>query len=171
MELHHLKIKLGQFEFEASGSEEQVQQQFNQFAKLVESQKPNAGAGGGNGTGETKLEAGKTSGRLARLFTASGEKLILSVKPKTAPDGLLVLLLGYKEVKEIEPVPVTALLQGLKLSGFTVERMDEVTPTLTPQNAEMINKTGKRNASKYRLTAIGAQRAAQLSQELLDTLA
>jgi hypothetical protein len=173
METHRLKIKLGQFEFEAEGSEQQVQQQFDQFAKLVESQKKgsatNPATPDNNGDNGAPLDA-KPYGPLGLIFRVDGEKLVLAVRPKTASDAMLVLLAGYKAIKKAEPVAVSALLQGIKLSGFTVDRMDEVTPTLTPKDAELIMKIGQRNASKYRLTAVGAMRAEQLIQELLVML-
>jgi hypothetical protein len=171
METHRLKMRIGAHEFEAEGTEEAIDRRLEAFKELVamatipsrsESHHPSASSltNGGNPPPH------KESNPLAPIFNVTGKPMTLTALPSTPADGLLLLLLGHRSFNGNDQVPVSELLSGLKTSGFSVERMDDITPRLLEEH--LILKNGKRNASKYRLTTTGAQRADVLAGELIE---
>jgi hypothetical protein len=172
METHRLKMRIGPHEFEAEGTEEAIDKRLEAFKELIAltsdrrnpQAKPNAtnATTAPQGNGATNQNENSP---LARIFDTTATPMTLTALPSSVGDGLLLLLHGHRHIKGIGQVSVSELLAGLRTSGFSIVRMDDITPRLLAEN--MILKIGKRNASKYRLTNIGAQRADAIADELL----
>jgi hypothetical protein len=84
-------------------------------------------------------------------------------------DGMLLILLGHKELRNKELVSADELLYGMKQSGFAIERTDR----LAGQAKELgyLTKTGIRRGTEYRLTNPGFVRAKAVADRQLANVA
>ncbi len=172
MENSKLKIKIGTHEFEAEGSEETVQKQYQMFLEAVK------GAPAASPIPAGKLEQAPESndvnGRLARLFRTDGKGITLTARlPESNTrdaDTIILLLYGYKKLKGMESVYAPTLNESLRLSGYSVERVDRaIIPYTTPDNY-LITRAGQKRGTQYRLTNKGETRAKELEEQLLNML-
>lgn len=174
METHRLKMRVGPHEFEAEGTEEAVDRRLETFKQLVaqlgSQSKANPPALIHNCAKASEVgSVAQEQSPLASIFRMEGKTLTLTARPNSREDALLLLLLAHKSLRGTDLVPVSELLAGIKLSGFTVERMDELAPTLVTEN--LLLKIGQRNGSKYRLTTPGMQQAQTLADSLMENVA
>jgi hypothetical protein len=174
METHRLKMRIGPHEFEAEGTEEAVDRRLDAFKQLIaqfgpqgKANPPPPAQNGAKGReAETPTEEHNP---LSSIFRVEGKAITLTARPSDREDALLLLLLAHKSFRGADLVPVSDLLAGIKLSGFTVERMDDVAPKLVSEN--LLLKIGQRNGSKYRLTTPGTQKAQALAESLMEKVA
>ncbi len=79
-------------------------------------------------------------------------------------DTVLLLLLGYRELRGLGQISALVLNQGLESAGFDDYRLDrEMAPYL---KARLILRSGVGKGSRYRLTTRGVKRAQELIQSL-----
>jgi hypothetical protein len=81
---------------------------------------------------------------------------------------LLLILFGQREMRGNDLVSADELLNGMKQSGFTVDRTDRLAGRA--EAAGLITRAGVRRGTKYRLTNPGVDRAAKAAQQLLGVL-
>jgi hypothetical protein len=175
-----LKLKVGQHEFEAEGEQETVERQLAVWRDLIASPsavQPPASAPPPPAVTPAPTEGQSAFGPLVddrafydRLFHHRGPVVSLTVLP-TGPqreaDAALLLLLGQKVYNGDQPVTGGRLLEGLKLSGLSVERVDRVWGPHTDSN---VIRAGAKRGVKYRLTHPGNARATEIAKELLSKL-
>jgi len=165
-EVHRIKVKFGDAEFEAEGAEDKVQAQYDQFlAALARAvPKPNP---------STPLpqpgtpEALAINGLLGRLFELRADGVVvLKVRPEAVEPADIVglLLLGYRKLKSEESVLATQLLKAARLSGFGYERIDRAAEAYMPT---FIMRGGSRKGTNYTLTTQGVTKAEEIAAQII----
>ena len=124
---HRIKIKLGDAEFEAEGTEELVQSQYEMFLAAMQSRSvaPTPSVAEIKQQDQTPPPA-FTDNLIARIFELRPDDVVaLRALPKGQDkdaDALLLLLYGYKKLKNEEHVLATHLLKASSYSGIPVYR-------------------------------------------------
>ena len=180
-----LRIKASDYELEAEGSRDFVREQYEAFRRLL-------GDGSGKSvlpesrdtvesstapeSPDSPLPGEKTGGpRNAR--PQSFQKLLVwdnriqQVKTTVLPDGpmriadtVLLILLGYRELRGLSQVPALDLNEGLRAAGLDDFRLDrEMAPYLKDR---LVLRSGVGKGSRYRLTTRGVKQAHELVQTL-----
>jgi hypothetical protein len=172
MEIYKLYIKVGPHEFNGEGPEEAVKKSFEDWKSLitstpaVEITKPVPSQSPG-GNGSITLRDGDL---LAKLFLLDEKRGLVTLRilprgDEREADAALLVLLGFRLMKEQDEVLVTQLKPALKQSGCNVDRVDAVVAKY--QREGLINKGGSGKGGKYSLTNSGAEKAAAIAQGLL----
>lgn len=186
MDKLRLRVKASDYELEAEGSRDFLNEQYEAFKQLLEdvAQKPVV-------SGERE-KIDFPSSRDSEVSPLPDEKAAVprSFQPKSfqkllvwddrtqrvastvLPEGptriadtVLLLLLGYRELRGLSQISALLLNQGLRSSGFDDFRLDrEMAPYL---KARLALRSGVGKGSRYRLTTRGVKKA----QELVQTLA
>jgi hypothetical protein len=157
--LHKLRLKFGDHEFEAEGSEAFVLRGLDAFREL----RPGHGAPSPMAP-ERRGDADWDS--LVREESAGGT-LSLRVLPEgrdRQADTVLVLLLAYRRLRGQEEVPVLQLTEGMKRSGSPVARLDRALAAYLRQH--VVLKSGSGKGGRYGLTNRGLKKAAGIAAEL-----
>lgn len=177
MNTHRLKIRIGDAEFEAEGTEETVNQQFEAFKELIQNaprsvSSVRTASSGPAAMPQTLPELDLES--LNRLFfkTKGGKFLSLYVTIQgedRLQKAILLLLYGYRRLLSSEDLPVTTLKDSLEQSGFIVGRIDRVASPLIRE--ALVVKAGKKGkGGRYRLTNLGFTVAETEAKRLLEQM-
>lgn len=182
MEPFRLKLKVGQHEFEAEGDQESVERQLSVWRELIVGPASSAPTlpSPPPGTPSPPVAPGEALSAFGplvddraaydRLFHHRGPVVSLTMLP-TGPqrdaDTALLLLLGQMVYNGDQPVTGARLLEGLKLSGISVLRVDRIWGSHTDIN---VVRAGSKRGVKYRLTHPGSTRAKEIAQELIRKL-
>jgi len=186
MDKLRLRVKASDYELEAEGSRDFLNEQYEAFKQLLGDMTQKSVVSGSRG----KMDF--PSPRDSRLAPLPGEKAGIPPNPQgksfqkllvwndrtqrvtstVLPDGptriadtVLLLLLGYRELRGISHASALDLKQGLRSAGFDDFRLDrEMAPYL---KARLVLRSGVGKGSRYRLTTRGVKQA----QELVQTLA
>lgn len=174
-----LKIKVGEHEFEAAGSPDDVREQYKMFMELVatmgRSPAPLPQIPSNQDTPASELPATTNSASsndaaLPKIMNLEGRVVSMTIRPKSLSDGVMLLMLGHKVLRNSEWTTGAELLDGLKTTGgLAFDRIDRLMEKLNSDGDIII--TGERRAKKYRMTNAGMTRARQLAQDLLDVVA
>jgi hypothetical protein len=172
-ETHKLRIKIGDAEFEAEGSQESIKLQYDAFlAALAATPKsaakppfPWEGQGGGAPDPAANQDQDQLIGK---AYNVDGDKDLVSLKylPKgenREADALLLLLYGYSKLKGAEAVLGTQLLKAARQSGLTLDRVDRH----IAKHDAFLMKGGARKGMKYSLNNQGFVKAAELLKLLM----
>lgn len=182
MEPFRLKLKVGQHEFEAEGEQDVVEKQLAIWRDLIASPSsvaptlpspPTVIAGGAaEGTAVASATPGPESREeLDRLFDHRGPVVsltMLPVGPQREADAALLLLYGqrfYNGAENSGGVTGGRLLEGLRLSGLSVERVDRIWGA---HDGVHVIRAGSKRGVRYRLTHPGLARAREIAQGLLN---
>lgn len=171
---HKLRVRIGDHEFEAEGSEESVERQFALWKEILATAAPKTPAPAlASPPPAVILPPPLPQGGMAtpegldRAFRRDGPIITLSVIPngpnRDADAGLLVLL-GHRLLLTEDNITGTRLLQGLNRSGVSVDRADRMFGDYMPQ---YVIRSGARKAVRYRLTNLGINKAQEVARELL----
>ncbi len=171
MEPYKLNIKVGPHEFHGEGAEESVRRDFEEWKSLISTAE--ASKAGTNKFTNTAPEAGAgeiDQQQLSKLFINDEKKSLVSLKllPQTDDrdgDALLLILLGFKLIRQQEEVSVTDLTPALKQSGCTGDRVDRIASRALSQN--LLHKGGRAKGSRYSLTNSGIEYAKNLSNSMI----
>jgi hypothetical protein len=169
---YKLKIKVGEHEFEAEGPADVVQAQFAAFKDLVSSmavQKPAQDAP----VAEVEKPPGKpdvpanNGGTLPleKVMHTGGRIISLTVHTQSTADAILALLLGQRQFRGNDSVTGAEILDGLRQSGRTVERIDLILNRLSAEGS--VITIGQHRARRYRLTNPGVNRAQEIVRGLI----
>lgn len=165
---HHLKIKLGDAEFEASGDATVVAKQYEEFKAMVAHRanlpppsaaavRPTAAAGAVvTAHGRSRL----TQTVLDAVFRKS-EPLSLTDRPKSDnadADALLILIYGHTEMRGQSDVTAATLANSARQTGINAERVGR---TLGVHNA-LIKVSGARKGTRYALNNPGIAEAERI---------
>ena len=176
MEPFRLKLKVGQHEFEAEGEQESVERQLAVWRELIASPSgsvqppasPPPPYGGVVVTPPTATPTGEDSrAEYDKLFRHDSRVVSLTVLPtgnQRIADACLLLLLGQRVYNGAEQVTGQQIIDGLKQSGVTVERVDR---SWGEHDGVNVLRVGQRRGVKYRMTNPGLARARELARELL----
>lgn len=163
-EIHRIKIKLGDAEFEAEGAEDKVQAQYEQFLALLErvGTKPSAKSPA------SKSASTLDDSRIARLFELRPDGVVvLRLRPEglESADIVALLLYGYRKLKNEESVLATQVLKAARLSGLGIERVDRAAESYVPR---FILPGGARKGTKYTLTMQGVTKAEEVAAQIIE---
>ena len=180
-----LRVKASDYELEAEGSRDFLNEQYEAFKQLLEdvTQKPVASRSRekidipSQRASKTPPLPEKKTVEPLNSQTKSFQKLLVwndrtqRVKSTVLPDGptriadtVLLLLLGYRELRGLNQISALLLNQGLKSAGLDDYRLDrEMSPYL---KAKLVLRSGVGKGTRYRLTTRGVKRAHELVQTL-----
>jgi hypothetical protein len=187
-EILKLRIKANEFEFEAEGATAVVCEQFEAFQKFLSHLPKNQIA---SNLKETKdpLKSHLTPNTLTDPISMTSSSIsrntlikLFTEDPRTTqltpnvslPEGnkaentILLLLLGYRELKNHTEVSALWLNHALKGIGGAHSRLDRV--LAGPLRKQHILKSGKGKGGKYRLTTLGIHQAKEMARELADLI-
>ena len=171
-----LRIKIGEFEFEAEGEASRVVSQFEWFQSLVSPatispsnfEPPHVAPPPGV---EKKSLANPSVGfpPWEQLFETDPHSSILLCRlPPSGKESeaklILLLLLGYLEIRKVTEVPVVALKHAIKYSLRPVLRLDRIVREYVRDR--FLIKIGRGKGGKYRLTSLGISKAQGIAEEL-----
>lgn len=184
-----LRIKASDYELEAEGSRDFVREQYEAFRRLLGdgSEKSVLPESRDRVESSTAPESpasplpGEKTGSQRNARTESFQKLLVwdsrtqQVKSTVLPEGpmriadtVLLLLLGYRELRGLSQVSALDLNEGLRAAGFNQFRLDRImAPYL---EARLVLRSGVGKGSRYRLTTRGVKRAQELVQSLAALL-
>jgi hypothetical protein len=171
-----LRVKVGEWEFEAEGETKTVIQQFEKFQGLVNGLIANSPQKEGlqvpprqnhvlHSTDKQELPLPS----LERIFETDPHSSILLCRIPPPGKGseaklVLLLLLGYLEIRGVTEVSVLALKQAIKHSLHPVLRLDRVLHNYARDR--FVIKIGRGKGGKYRLTPLGIRQAIAIAEEL-----
>jgi hypothetical protein len=176
-----IRVKVGNHEFEAEGSQEIVERQFQLFKEMVstpttpESTKktlqlpadgtePNVPEGG-NPDGSD----GNTITPYKKLFSEDDGRLSLQYLPEgndRDEKAVLLLLFGHKLLFKQDTVLGGRLVKGLQQSGLKVNRIDHALDAYIGGPSPSVLQSGIRRGKNYRLTNVGVVKAKTIAEEL-----
>jgi hypothetical protein len=176
-EIRRVKIKHGDSEFEADVPADKVQSIYDQFLATLEkrTQAPlqPSNAGGKDHDAKLKSSAASIEGQadqqlLTRLFETRADGMVtLRVLPKgdtKEADAFLLLLYGFRRLKEEEDVLATHLLRAAELSGLVAYRPAHA---LAPHESLVI-RGGQKKGSTYSLNNQGVIKAQEIAARIFE---
>lgn len=174
MDVQKLKIKVGDHEFEAEGPPDVVQAQFAAWRDLVAALPalPHAAPAPAPQpiTPTVTANAGTADAvRLDKITKQEGRVVSLTARGASVEDEVMLVLYGQKVLRENESVTGGEILDGLRLTGRTVNRVDYQLDKMT--TAGDVITIGIGRGRRYRLTNQGTAKARDLAQALIATVA
>jgi hypothetical protein len=176
---HHLKVKVGPHEFEATGSEEAVQAQFTAWKELialapfVSPPQPQITPPQNDSLppgGQPKPDMTSIDSQLSRIMGANNRVVSLTVPPEDVEDAILLIIYGQRVLRSNDSVTGGEVMEGISATGgFAVSRVDRLLENVG-RNGHII-VIGERRSKRYRLTNTGLTRAREIASSLLDILA
>jgi hypothetical protein len=180
MEPVKLRVKVGPHEFEAEGPSESVTAQFEAWKTLVAAAPPDARERQAPAPLASRIVAAATEVKTREgyaapwdIFSVDDKKKLVTLRVQPTGDdrdanAVLLILYGYRQAFQQDDVPVTRIMESVKVSGLTAERIDRSAgPHL---RAGYILKAGRGKGNRYRLTNTGFARADELARELFEKL-
>lgn len=171
MNTYKLHIKIGENEFNSEGPAEIVKEAFDTWRELIASMpsKPTVSKEGRNNSKYIDPDNIEPE-RLNRLFLYDPTKDLMSVRifprgTERERDTLLLILLGYKVLKDKHEVMATKLTRSMRQSGCKVTRVDRLAAKYINQG--LVNKGGMAKSGHYSLTNTGLARAIEIMDEIL----
>jgi hypothetical protein len=171
---HRIKIKLGDAEFEAEGSEQSVQAQYELFLGALERKtvkEPGTPTPKANGApeGERRENLGAFDDNMqARIFELRQDGIVaLRVLPKgndREADALILLLYGYRRLKNEENVLATHLLRAAQYSGVSVYRPAHALAV----HDQFLIRGGQKKGSTYSLNNQGVTKAEEIAAKIFE---
>jgi hypothetical protein len=169
MDTAKIRMKIGDHEFEAEGSAEIVQAQFQTFRELLSSLGNSTPAPQPSKPQEiAEIPSSSAHIPLERIMRSQGRIVSLTAMPSSTEDAALLIVLGNRDLRNNETVTGGEIGDGLAQSGRPVGRVDRVMEKLIGEN--YILKSGFRRATRYRLSNTGQQKALAIARELVATL-
>jgi len=170
-----IRMKIGDHEFEAEGSPEDVRLQLDTFKELVgliPSSKQDTEDVDSNNCGEVnvdkELNMSQSAPPLERIMRANGRVISLTALPNSIEDAVLLIMVGHSHYRNSESVTGQEIGDGLAQSGRSVDRVDRI--MAKPLRDGLILKSGLRRSTRYRLTNQGYQKALRVATDLLAAL-
>jgi len=184
-----LRVKASDYELEAEGSRDFVHEQYEAFKQLLDDVTKNPVLSGSREKvdfsssresripplpGGKKAVPGKPQAKSFQKLLVWDDRtqqvkiMVLPEGPTKVADTVLLLLLGYRELRGLSQVSALDLNQGLESAGFDDYRLDrEMAPYL---KARQVLRSGVGKGSRYRLSTRGVKQANELVQTLAALL-
>jgi len=158
-----LKIKFGEYEFEAEGSAESVERHWESFKKLVapETEPPPAI----EMMRQSQKENPPAPLELDRIMRTQGRIVSLGVSAKI-DDAVLLLLLGQGQLRQTSIISGAEIMGGLRESGFRIQRADNILARHAAQGN--IIAIGRFRTRRYQLSKVGFERGQQIARQLIS---
>jgi len=171
MDPYRLKIKVGEHEFEAEGSEEAVQRQFEVWKDLIADAPRQKGTNPASDPPQPKASEGAPDVQLSldKIMRAEGRIISLTAPPELAPEAALLILLGQKQLRSNEAVTGAEMMDGLHQSGFRMARADRLLDNLA--SGGLVIRSGAHRGTRYRLSNTGLTRAQGIARDVLGRIA
>ena len=173
MEKTRLKIKIGDFEFEAEGSEDSVQEQFQAFKELVINVPvvENTDKSGQNDPDHVIRQASPTAvdDQLDVIMNVEDRVVSLTVPPEDIDDAILLIMLGQKRIRSNDSVTGSEIIEGLRMSGQRVARVDRLLERIAKRGEIIV--IGQHRAKRYRLTNRGLSKARESAKNQIALVA
>ena len=173
---YKLQLKIGPHEFFAEGPVDIVKKDFELWKAMIQ-QVPVARAAASDQDGKPPFPASNGNVLPTReqvdklyLFDEKRGMVTLRILPRSKDrnaDGLVLLVLGYRIMMNMDEVMVTLLRPSLRQSGCTVDRVDQVASKYVRHG--FLNKGGRGKGGKYSLTNSGLEKARALVTALLSS--
>lgn len=176
MDNYRLKIKLGDFEFDAEGPHDVVQAQFQAFQEMVASlPKPSTRHD------ERREEAPKdvreirdaepvVDANLNRIMRVENRVVSLTVRPQSQEDAALLIIYGQRMLRDNEAPTGSEIVDGAEVTGgLDFGRSARLFEKLARQGD--IISIGERRGKRYRLTNAGLTKARQIAGTMLALIA
>jgi hypothetical protein len=179
MENYRVRMKVGVHEFEADGPKEEIDALFSQWREMIR-----------GSAGELPLnhrledvrslappappDSGDVSvDDLAHVYAVDDRRDLVALRSLPTgesryADAVLLVLYGYRRLREIDEVLVTNLKASLDASGSSPARIDRIAEPSIREG--LLLKGGKAKGGRYRLTTQGVARAENLVRTLLSKL-
>ena len=152
MEGSKIKVKYGDFEFEAEGPTEVVKEQFEAFKQMVaESPRIVAAPAKPDLSNQQNTKDHPLSGphiSIEKVMHVSGRIISLTALPASIEDAALLIMLGHKDLRNNLAVTGQEIGDGLAQSGRPVPRVDRIMEKALDTNAQQdaLNQQRSRRA-------------------------
>ena len=175
---YRLKIKIGQFEFEAEGPPDAVREQFQSFKELVasmplsETPKPQETplvAPLAQVSGPTTIDTASADSSLDKIMRLEGRIVSLTIRPTSSEEATLLLLYGQKIKRQNDSVTGYEILTGFETTGLGSPRVDRLMDKLSQDGDAIV--IGERRGKRYRLTNAGLIKARLAAAKYIATVA
>jgi hypothetical protein len=174
-DLRRLKMRIGDAEFEADVPADQVPVMYAQFLETLKGRSTPAPASPpkieNNGAAEPPKQpivGGLDQALAARIFELRQDGIVaLKVLPKgddKEANALLLILYGYRRLKQEEDVLATQLLRAAEQSGISIYRPAHA---LSGQERYII-RGGQKKGSTYALNYQGIAKAEEIATKMLE---
>lgn len=181
MESYRLKVKLGDYEFDAEGPHDVVQAQFQAFQEMVAALPPRGSQPAqpltrpDDSSADTPLALKVSTDAtidqsLSKIMKVENRVVSLTVTPQSAEDAVLLLLLGQRLMRNNESPTGSELVDGVSATGgLEMGRSDRLMERIA-RNGDVI-MIGERRGKRYRLTNAGINKARQIAANLIALVA
>jgi hypothetical protein len=165
MRMARLKIKLGDSEFEAEGTPEDIQAQYAAFLEAIK----NTGAKPKAPKEPAASPESLDDTALGRIFEAAPDSTLVTLKilPKGEnrdADAMLLLLYGYRMFRQEHTVLGTQLMKAAEQSGLPGFRPSWVAPV----HEVYLIRGGQKKGSTYGLNNQGLIKAKEIAAKMFD---
>jgi hypothetical protein len=168
MDTNKLRVKIGEYEFDAEGPTDVVQQQFAAFKEMIATLPANVEKPAQEKKQEEPASAGQSL-VLDKIMKVEGRIVALTAHSNEIDQAILLVMLGQKAFRNNDAVTGGEIIDGLKESGHVVSRVDYILDKLASQGN--VIKVGLGRASRYRLTTKGHTRAMEIAREVIQLVA
>ncbi len=152
-----VRIKFGEHEFEAAGSEESVDRHLAFFKQLIAPP----------GIEAIALPEAERPLPLEQILRLNGKIVSLSVTAKVE-DAILVLLLGLAQLCQKSIVSGAEIMMGLRQSGFRLRRADVLLRKHEVKGN--IIAIGRHRSRRYQFSKKGKEQAQQIARGLISRI-
>jgi hypothetical protein len=172
MENARIKVKIGVHEFEAEGSTELVQTQFQAFRELVGSMPLHISSPNGllkMQEHENKEENDRMPHiSIEKIMHVDGRVVSLTALPASPEDAALLIMLGQRDLRNSQSATGQEIGDGMEQSGQPVDRVDRVLDKAIQE--ALVMKIGMGRSTRYRLTNQGLHKALTIARDLIAQL-
>lgn len=175
---YRLKIKIGNFEFEAEGPPDAVREQFQSFKELVAMCPPAAEPKAQETPVDSSLppllppaptDMASIDSSLDKIMRLDNRIVSLTVRPTSPEEATLLLLYGQKVKRQNDSVTGYEILTGFETTGLGSPRVDRLMDKLSQDGDAIV--IGERRAKRYRLTNAGLIKARQIAAKFIASVA
>ncbi|MYB89839.1 MAG: hypothetical protein F4X93_07800 [Proteobacteria bacterium] len=164
-------MRIGDNLFEAEGNKETVQAQFEMFKELV-LKVPSIKTPAETAPQAHNRQSDQVSPpneQLDKIMKVDGRIVSLTVAAETTDDAVMLLMYGQKIHRNNDSVTGSELMDGLKVSGQAVERIDRIMEKASKGGFCII--LGHKRSKRYRLTNKGISKAREIAQDRIALVA
>jgi len=169
----HIRMKIGDAEFEADvPSDEVVQQMYDRFLAAIEKRAPEAASKKPPLSGDTKTtetpNGSEADGLVQRIFELRPDGFVaLKMLPKgeqKEADAFLLILYGYRKLKGEETILGTHLLRAAEFSGLQAYRPAHALAV----HERYVIRGGYKKGSTYALNNQGIVKAEEIAAKIFE---
>jgi hypothetical protein len=172
MDTTRIKMKVGENELDAEGSQDFVQAQVAAFQAMISSVPRETMAQKSEPSRNGKEHNGVTPAfphiDIEKIMHVSGRVVSLTALPASPADAALLIMLGHKDMRNNLSVTGQEIGDGLNQSGRGVPRVDRIMDKTIEES--LVLKTGLRRGTRYRLTNQGLTKALGIAEALIASL-